>query len=65
MRSIWKGGIPHLSTFKGTLDTPWGRVGYAESLAMASRRLEWLKAVRVDEDLARFWDTPPPEWELQ
>lgn len=64
MRSIWKDGMPSLRKFKGTLDTPWGRVGYAESLAMASHRLEWLKTASADEDLARFWETPSPKWEL-
>jgi hypothetical protein len=65
MQSIWKDGIPQLSLEDGALDTPWGRVGYAESLAMALRRLEWLKTTGVDEDPARFWEMPPPHWELR
>lgn len=62
MRSIWRGGLPHLRG--GSLDTPWGRVGYAESLAMALHRLEWLKGGSAGELPARFWDMPPPRWEF-
>jgi len=61
MRSIWKGGIPHLRPFEGRLDTPWGRIAFSGSLAMATRRLEWLE--EKDVDWARFWETPSPEWE--
>jgi hypothetical protein len=64
MRSIWKDGVPQLRQFQGEMDTPWGRIGYAESLAMALRRLEWLKQLGAEKDMARFWETPPPEWEL-
>ena len=64
MRSIWKDRIPHLQPFKGTLDTPWGRIAFSESLAMASQRLEWLKSMGTDEDWAKYWETPSPEWEL-
>ncbi len=64
MRSIWKDGIPHLRPFKGILDTPWGRIAFSESLAMASQRLEWLKNTGTDEDWVRFWETPSPEWEF-
>jgi Domain of unknown function (DUF309) len=64
MRSIWKDGIPHLRPFQGTLDTPWGRIAFAESLAMASQRLEWLQHTSTDEDWLRFWETPSPEWEF-
>jgi hypothetical protein len=63
MRSIWKGGIPHLRPFKGILDTPWGRITFSESQAMASQRLDWLQDSNFDEDWARFWETPSPEWE--
>jgi len=62
MRSIWKGGIPHLRPFEGTLETPWGRIAFSGSLAMATRRLEWLE--NKDADWARFWETPSPEWEF-
>jgi hypothetical protein len=64
MRSIWKDGIPHLQPFQGTLETPWGRIEYSESLAMAAQRLEWLKHMRPDEDWARFWETSSPGWEF-
>ena len=63
MRSIWKDGIPHLRPFEGILDTPWGRIAFSESLAMATQRVEWLQAMNTEDDWARFWETPSPEWE--
>lgn len=62
MRSIWKGGIPHLRPFDGTLTTPWGSLSFSGSLAMAKRRLAWLED--KDADWAQFWETPSPEWEF-
>ena len=64
MRSIWKDGIPHLGPFGGSLDTPWGRVKFTESLAMALQRLEWLQDRRREDDWDRFWEMPSPQWEL-
>lgn len=64
MQSLWKDGTRLLRPLDGTLETPWGRIAFSESLAMASRRLEWLKTTSADEDWARFWETPSPEWEL-
>jgi len=65
MRSIWTDGAQHLCSFKGELDTPWGRVAFSESLAMAEQRLEWLEHASAEEDWARFWETRSPEWEFE
>lgn len=64
MKGVWQAGIPRLRRFPGVLDTPWGRVGYAGSLAMAMRRLDWLKTESADQVGARFWEMPSPEWEF-
>jgi hypothetical protein len=64
MLGVWRGGISHLEGASGVLDTPWGRVSYAGSLAKAMQRLEWLKTKRADDDWARFWEMPSPEWEF-
>lgn len=64
MRGVWESGIPRLERFPGALDTPWGRVGYAGSLAMATHRLDWLKTAGADPGEARFWEMPSPEWEF-
>mgnify|MGYP001138437823 CR=1 FL=1 len=64
MAGVWKDGIPRLRRLPGTLDTPWGRVGYAGSLAMATQRLDWLRTASADQDWARFWEMPSPEWEF-
>lgn len=64
MRSIWKDGIPHLWPCKGTLETPWGRIAFTESLAMASQRLEWLQHNSTDEAWTQFWETSSPQWEF-
>lgn len=65
MRSIWKDGIPPLRPFQGTIETPWGRVRYADSLAMASERLTWLRSPETAESWEPFWESPPPAWELK
>ncbi len=64
MQGVWKAGIPRLLRFPGVLDTPWGRVGYAGSLAMAMRRLDGLKTESADQVQAQFWEMPSPEWEI-
>lgn len=64
MKGVWLAGIPRLQRFPGALDTPWGRVGYAGSLAMAMHRLDWLKTAGAEQDGARFWEMPSPEWEF-
>lgn len=62
MQSIWRDGVPHLGSFKGEIETPWGRIAFAESLAMAVRRLAWLEDAPFGHDWARFWETPSPGW---
>lgn len=64
MRGVWESGIARLRRLPGSLDTPWGRVGYAGSLAMATHRLDWLKTASADPGEARFWEMPSPEWEF-
>lgn len=64
MRSIWRDGEAHLGSFKGNIETPWGRVAFSRSLAMAARRLAWLEEAPGEPGWARFWETPSPEWEF-
>ena len=64
MRCMWMDAVRHLRSFKGELDTPWGRIEFSESMAMAAERLEWLEKFSAEDDWARFWETPSPEWEF-
>lgn len=64
MRSTWRGGIEHLQPFGGILETPWGCISFAGSLAMAMQRLEWLQHTNTEDEWERFWETPSPEWEF-
>lgn len=62
MHSIWMDGASCLESFKGRIETPWGRIAFSDSLALAVRRLAWLEVAPSGPDWARFWETPSPEW---